>query len=248
VSALVVLLHGIGGGRCIWDGCVSALEAAGHRALALDLPGYGEAIDQGPPTLDRMARFVAGVVDARRGREQLVLAGHSMGGMVAQELIAQRLAPIDALVLACTSAAFGKPGGDWQRGFVAERLAPLDAGLGMAGMAARLVPPMVSPNAVPGAAEAAQAVMAKVPEATYRAALASIVAFDRREALAAINVPTLLVAGEHDRTAPPSVMQRMAERIVGSRFTVLANAGHIANLEQPPAFERALLAFIDSIG
>jgi 3-oxoadipate enol-lactonase len=87
-----------------------------------------------------------------------------------------------------------------------------------------------------------------VPEATYRAALASIVAFDRREALAAISMPTLLIAGEHDRTAPPSVMQRMAERIVGSRFTVLANAGHIANLEQPPAFERALLAFIDSIG
>jgi pimeloyl-ACP methyl ester carboxylesterase len=251
VKALVVLLHGIGGGASIWDGSVRALQAAGHRAAALDLPGYGASQHEGPPTLDRMARFVADVIDARRGDAPVVLVGHSMGGMVAQELLAQGLARIHALVLACTSAAFGKPGapgalGEWQRGFIAERLAPLDAGLGMAGVAQQLVPGMVSPQAVPGSAAVAQAVMSKVPEATYRAALQSIVAFDRREALQTLRTPTLLIAGEHDRTAPPAVMQRMAERIAGSRLVVLPGAGHIANVEQPEAFDRALLDFIAS--
>jgi 3-oxoadipate enol-lactonase len=249
-DTLVVFLHGIGGGRGIWAGSVAAVAQAGFKAAALDLPGYGDSTDSGPVTLPNMALQVAAFVDAQAAA-RTVLVGHSMGGMVAQEILALKLGTIDALVLACTSAAFGKPGGDWQQAFVAERLAPLDAGLGMAGVAARLVPGMVSPNALPGAAAFAQTVMARVPEATYRSALQSIVAFDRREALATIAVPTLLIAGEHDRTAPPAVMQRMAERIstsqAGSRLTVLRDAGHIANVEQPQAFDAALVGFVESI-
>jgi 3-oxoadipate enol-lactonase len=167
-----------------------------------------------------------------------------MGGMVAQELVAREPSGVDALVLACTSAAFGPPGGDWQARFVAERLAPLDAGQGMAGVAAALVPAMVSPGARPGSADFAAGVMARVPEATYRSALRAIVAFDRRQELAKIAVPTLLLAGEHDRTAPAAVMQRMAGRIPGAVFVTLADAGHIANVEQPAAFDAALLDFL----
>lgn len=245
-ETLVVFLHGIGGGRGIWAGSVQGVATAGFKAAALDLPGYGDSLAAGPATLANMAQQVAAFIDAQAA-PRTVLVGHSMGGMVAQEMLAQRLAAIDGLVLACTSAAFGKPGGDWQQAFVAERLQPLDAGLGMAGVAARLVPGMVSPKAQPGIAALAQAVMARVPEATYRTALQSIVAFDRREALAAIAVPTLLIAGEHDRTAPPAVMQRLAERIPGSRFTVLRDAGHIANVEQPRAFDQALIPFIETL-
>jgi len=244
-DTLVVFLHGIGGGRHIWTGSMQAVARRGFKAAAVDLPGYGDSLDAGPATLANMTQQVAAFIDAQAA-PRTVLVGHSMGGMVAQELVALPLCEVDALVLACTSAAFGKPGGDWQQAFVAERLAPLDGGLGMAAMAARLVPGMVSPNAPQRASDFAQGVMARVPEATYRAALQSIVAFDRREALAAIDVPTLLLAGEHDRTAPPAVMQRMAERITGSRFTVLRDAGHIANVEQPQAFDAALIEFIES--
>src|SRR5262249_58033499 len=77
--------------------------------------------------------------------------------------------------------------------------------------------------------------MADVPTATSRAALACLVAFDRREALPCIAVPTLLVAGAEDTTAPPAMMERMASRIPGSRFAVIPGAGHLANLERPAA-------------
>jgi pimeloyl-ACP methyl ester carboxylesterase len=246
----VLLLHGIGGGAAIWDdeasATITALAAAGHRVLAVDLPGYGESAALGAPDMDAFVAGVRAVMAAARagGARRTVLVGHSMGGMVAQELLARDPAGVDALVLACTSAAFGPPGGDWQARFVAERLAPLDAGLGMAGMARRLVPGMVAPQAAEAAREAAIAVMARVPEATYRAALRTIAAFDRRAALASIAVPTLLIAGAHDRTAPPEVMQRMAARIAGSRFVVLPDAGHIANVEAPGPFNAALLEFL----
>jgi 3-oxoadipate enol-lactonase len=241
----VLLLHGIGGARVIWgdagSGTLRALADAGFHALSLDLPGYGDT--PGPAGMDN---FVAAVLAAMThvAPRRVVLVGHSMGGMVAQDLAARAPAAVQGLVLACTSALFGKADGDWQRQFLAERLAPLDAGLGMAGMADALVPGLVSPAAPAAARRIAREVMARVPEATYRAALAAITGFDRRAALATLHVPVLLLAAGHDHTAPPELMQRMADRVASSEYLCLADAGHIANVEQPAAFNAALLDFL----
>lgn len=238
----VLLLHGIGGGAAIWgdagSGTVAALAAAGWDARALDLPGYG-----GAPGTTSIAGFAEAVLQAA-GEAPAVLVGHSMGGMVAQEVAAVAPARVAGLVLLCTSAAFGPPGGSWQAQFVAERLAPLEAGIGMAGMAERLVPGLVAPQAGTEPRRIATEVMSQVPEATYRQALVAIAAFDRREALARIAVPVLVVAAEHDRTAPPEVMRRMADRIPGAEVVCLPGAGHIANVERPQAFHAVLLDFL----
>ena len=245
----VLLLHGIGGGRSIWSdegsGTLSALAQAGYQAVAIDLPGYGDSV--GSPDMDAMVQAVLDTA-AHIGAPRTVLLGHSMGGMVAQEVSARDAARhpqrVYGLILTCTSASFGKADGAWQAQFIADRLAPLDAGLGMAGMAQKLVPGMVSPQAPKAALQAAMDVMSRVPEATYRTALRAIAGFDRRAALACISVPTLLLAAEHDRTAPPDVMQRMAARIAGSTFECLADAGHIANVEAPAPFNAAVLSFL----
>ena len=86
--------------------------------------------------------------------------------------------------------------------------------------------------------------MAGVPEATYRAAVAALVAFDRRATLPNIAVPTLVVTGEHDRTAAPDVARKMAERIPGALCHILPGAGHLLNIEQPDAFNTVLLQFL----
>lgn len=239
----VLLLHGIGGGRAIWAGSVAALAAAGFDAIAVDLPGYGGSQASPAGGVEHMADAVVATLDAL-GLERAAVVGHSMGGLVAQEIAVRAPARLAALVLACTSPAFGRAEGDWQARFVAERLAPLEAGLGMAGLAARLVPPMLGPRADAHGAALATRVMSAVPEATYRRVLAAIVAFDRRAALPAIAVPTLCLAGSHDRTAPPEVLERMAARIPGARFQVLPGAGHIANVETPAAFDRAVVEFL----
>lgn len=243
----VVLLHGVGGGRAIWgeggSATVQALAASGAQAIAIDLPGYGDSPLPEHLSLPGMADAVAGTLH-ELGIAQALIVGHSMGGMVAQLIAARHRALVQGLVLVCTTASFGKTDGAWQQGFLQQRLAPLDAGHGMPALAASLVPTLLaSPHNTTALAQG-QAVMGRVPERTYRAALAALMGFDQRAVLADIAVPTLCIAAAHDSTSPPEVMQRMAQRIPGARYECLAEAGHLAPLEQAQAFNHLLTEFL----
>jgi pimeloyl-ACP methyl ester carboxylesterase len=102
-----ILVHGAWQGAWAWETIVPRLQAAGHDAIAIDLPGNGH--DDTPPDqvdLGRYAAHIAGIIDAIAG--PVVLVGHSMGGTaVAQacELRAERIA------LAIYLAAFLLPDG-----------------------------------------------------------------------------------------------------------------------------------------
>lgn len=241
----VVMLHGIGGGKAQWAPQLGLLAQNGWRALAWDMPGYGDsALPAGDYTFAELGRSLLRLFDALAIPRAIVL-GHSMGGMVALEAFAQAPERCAGLILACTSPAFGRADGDWQRQFIGERLAPLDAGLGMPGMASRQVPRMMAEAAPAEARERALAIMGAVPEATYRLALRCLVTFDRREVLPAIAVPTLVLAAAGDGQAPPPVMEKMAGRIAGAEFEVLPECGHLANLEQPAAFGAKVLEFLE---
>jgi 3-oxoadipate enol-lactonase len=242
-APLVVLLHGVGGGREGWHSTGTALAAAGWRVLAADQPGYGLSASISPYNLAGMTRAVQDLI-AWAGAASALVVGHSMGGMVAQELHAIAPACIKGLVLAATSPAFGSQDGAWQQQFLQSRFAPLDAGAGMAGLAAQLVPSMLGSAATPAAGQTAQAVMAGVPEATYRAAVLALLPFDRRAALPSIQVPVLVIAGDEDRTASADVARRMAARIGGAELVVMPGTGHLLMLEQPQAFDAALLEFV----
>jgi len=247
---LAVLLHGVGGGRQGWAHTGAALAAQGWRVLAADQPGYGHSAAIEPHDMAGMAEAVRRLIvwageGGRHGEGGAALVvGHSMGGMVAQELVARAPQHVHSLVLAATSPAFGSADGAWQAEFLRSRFAPLDAGLGMPGLAEQLVAAMAGREARAERLAEAQALMAAVPEATYRRALAALVQFDRREALARIAVPTLVVTGEDDRTAAPEVARRMAARIPGAELAIVPATGHLLMLEQPEAFDRVLLDFV----
>jgi pimeloyl-ACP methyl ester carboxylesterase len=239
----LVMLHGVGGGKEAWTAQLDASAAAGYRAVAWDAPGYGASPSVEPYDVVGLARALERLIDSLAAR-RCVLLGHSMGGMVAQEAVAAFPAKIAGLILSGTSPAFGKADGAWQREFLDKRLGPLDAGRTMADLAPALVAGMVGPDAEPAGVRLATEVMARVSADTYRSALHAIVRFDRRDALGAIRVPTLLIAGSNDANAPPAVMEKMAARIPGAEYRVLAGCGHLANLERPGAFNDIVLAWL----
>jgi pimeloyl-ACP methyl ester carboxylesterase len=114
----------------------------------------------------------------------------------------------------------------------------------MTQLAEALVPQMVGPGSLPEGVKLATHCMSLVPAATYRRALEALVTFDRRANLGRIDVPTLLVAGEHDRNAPPAVMKKMADAIPRSTFVEMKGIGHLQNLEAPDEFDGMLLSFL----
>jgi pimeloyl-ACP methyl ester carboxylesterase len=242
----VVLLHGVGGGKELWGPQLDHLAARGYRAIAWDAPGYGAS--PLPPRFDWPALSQALLVLLDRLKlPKVALVGHSMGGMVAQDFAARHGTRLAALVLSGTSPAFGNPDGEFQRKFLAARLGPLDAGGTMATLAPEIVREVIGDAPDAQGVALATEVMGRVPDATYRLAIAALTTFDRRAALSEIGVPTLVLAGERDRNAPPAMMERMAARIPGATYVCLERAGHLANVEQPAAFDAALDAFLDAL-
>ncbi|MDP3673018.1 MAG: alpha/beta hydrolase [Telluria sp.] len=239
----VLMLHGIGGGHLAFAPQVETLASSGYRAVAWDMPGYGHSAPIEPYTFKGLAQSCINLIE-RLQCGDVTLVGHSMGGMVAQEVMARRPELVNKLVLCGTSPSFGKPDGDWQRQFIEQRTAPLGAGKSMADLAEVLVPQMVGPGSLPEGVRLATLCMGQVPASTYRRALEALVTFDRRANLTQILVPTLLVAGEHDRNAPPSVMKKMADAIPNSTYIEMRGIGHLQNLEAPEDFDGLLLNFL----
>jgi 3-oxoadipate enol-lactonase len=254
----VFLLHGVGGGHSTWAATQNALAQHGYQAVAWDMPGYGNSDSITPYTTAALAQSLHQLI-AHIGAQRNVLLGHSMGGMVAQEALAsgpQANHSIDAAIFYATSPAFGKPGGHWQQQFLNDRFAPLDAGKGMATLAHDVVLSMFAhadlsaPSQAPltAAIAAAQHSMAAVPEATYRAALSAIVSFNQLDNLPHISIPTLCLAAEHDRNAPPAVMQKMAAHIPSANYICIPGCSHLAHIEQPEIFNQAVLNFLQQCG
>ena len=238
----LVFLHGIGGAARAWRGQLAAFSDR-YRTIAWDMPGYG-----GSALLPSVS--IAALADALRdflqeiGATTPILVGHSIGGMIVQQLLAKSPDIASAVVLAQTSPAFGKPDGDWQKGFIEARLGPLGRGETLVSLAPSLVKELVGDDPDFSGMELARDCMACVPEATYRATMLALMGFDLRSALGSIAVPTLVLSGSKDKNAPAPMMAKMASYIPSARYIELEGVGHLVNLERPKAFNATLDGFL----
>jgi 3-oxoadipate enol-lactonase len=238
----LVFLHGIGGAARAWRGQLGAFSDR-YRAIAWDMPGYGGSAPLAsvsiPALADALRDFLQQV-----GATKPVLVGHSIGGMIVQQLLAHDPIITESVVLAQTSPAFGRPDGDWQKEFLDARLGPLDRGETMASLAPKLVADLVGDDADPVGIELACECMASVPEASYRAAMRSMLGFDLRKSLGQIGVPALLIAGTRDKNAPAPMVKKMASFIPNATYVELEGVGHLVALEQPKEFNAVLDDFL----
>ena len=88
------------------------------------------------------------------------------------------------------------------------------------------------------------ATMGRIDPAAYRQGAQAVWLADQRDRAAAIAVPTLILVGDEDRITPPALSQALAKLVRGASLEVIAGAGHLANLEQPAAFNSVVDAFL----
>ena len=102
---VILMLHGIGGGHRVFAPQVETFASLGYRAVAWDMPGYGHSAPIEPYTFKGLAQSCITLIESLvqgTKRDNVVLLGHSMGAMVAQEVVARRPELVNRLILCGT--------------------------------------------------------------------------------------------------------------------------------------------------
>jgi pimeloyl-ACP methyl ester carboxylesterase len=229
-GAPLVLLHGAGGNLMYWPSELRRLP--GHTVYALDLPGHGKSGGAGRAEIGAYAEVVRGFVEAL-ALLPIVLAGHSMGGAIAQEFALRYPSRLAGLVLVATGARL--------------RMAPqlLDGALeDFAGTAELLAQWTHAETADPNLIRLYVRRLREVSPQVVRGDFAACDAFDRRADICYITLPTLILCGDAERMTPVKHCQWLHEQITRSQLVVVPGAGHMVMLEQPAAMAEAVAEFL----
>jgi pimeloyl-ACP methyl ester carboxylesterase len=249
----LVLLHGIGGRAEVWEPQLEAFSSR-YRVIAWNMPGYGGSAPLPQLTFPALAEALEALLDTLPAK-CIHLVGHSMGGMVAQEFLRHHASRLAGVCLYATNPGIARPetpeAAEAARArseeFFRRRVGPIDAGMTMRDMARSLLDQLLAPSAPESARAAAIESVSAVSPDVYRAAMRAFLSFDGTDVIPNIRIPTLVIAGGEDRTMPPPVVEAMARHIPVARFEIIPGVGHLANLEDPPAFNRVLRDFLASV-
>ncbi len=237
-GAPVLLLAGsLGTALAMWRPQVEAL-AQSFRVIAIDHRGHGGSpVPPAPYTIADMGSDVLALLDAL-GIESATYAGLSIGGMVGIWLGAHAPERLTRLVLICTSA-YAPPPERWL-----DRAAAVRAAGSTEVVADAVVERWFTPGwaaAHPGVLAAHRAMIAATDPEGYAGCCEAIAAMDQRAELARIGIETLVVGALQDEALPPEHQRLIAQRIPGARLELIADAAHIATVQQPAAMS-ALIA------
>jgi 3-oxoadipate enol-lactonase len=230
-NSLATTLH-------MWDGQLESMTQR-FRVLRYDPRGHGRSgVPAGPYSMERLGRDVLAVFDVL-GIRKANWCGLSMGGMVGQWLAANVPERIERLVLSNTSSYFSdKAERDHRLKLVREK--------GIAAFAAANMERWFTKSFRERSPEVVawiQGMFAATPLEGYIACGEAVRDMDHRELLPKIRVPTLVIAGKHDRATPVEASEYIKSRIPGAGLIVL-DAAHLSNVEQPKAYTNAVLDFL----
>ena len=236
-APVVVLAGSLGSTLAMWDPQVPAL-ASRFRVIRYDHRGHGlSSAPAGPYELADLAADVLGLLD-RLGIERAHVVGLSLGGMVATWLAAHAPERVDRAALLCTSAQLGPPE------LWATRAATVRAARDTGAVADAVVARWFTPGFAarePARVAEARAMIASTHPDGYAECCGVIERMDLTADLAAVTAPTLVIAGADDAATPVEHAERIVAGIRGARLAVVADAAHVANLEQPDAVTALLL-------
>jgi 3-oxoadipate enol-lactonase len=229
----LLLLHGIGSTRAFWAPIVPLLK--GFECVAVDVPGFGDAPSIHEPVT--VARLAEALDDESLG--PMVVIGHSLGGMIAQELALLAGDRVRGLVVCNTIPGVTQGAREFN-----PVLADLAESSGSEAVAEALLPAMLGPQPLENTERARERFLADMQSAdpaSLAAAFRAVVTFDARERLPGLAVRALVIAGQHEGNDDDQ--QELAD-LLDAHCVFLPGTSHLAPVESPKAFAAEVLPFL----
>lgn len=234
----VLLLHGMGADRLLWNAVATPLAAEFH-ILAPDLRGHGATpVPSGSTfTLAEMEADVLRLLD-QRSLETVHLVGHSAGGLLALRMALDHPERIRSLIVVCGAAYF-----DNHARSIVDRWWSTYAEEGPDALALRFLKDLYYPDWVEAHMDVVDQIYEEVNHRDYSAAVAwgrSLKTFDERNSITAIRKPTLIVQAMDDQVMDASHGRILRQSIPGSLIRILAQTGHMVPIERPTELADAI--------
>jgi len=234
----LVFVHGFMGGSRQWRGQANALTD--FEVITLDLPGFGKNAEL--EALNSIQGFATWALEelTARGVERFHLVGHSMGGMVAQDMVRQAPARIDQLVLYGTGATGVLPG-RFETIDISKRRARAE---GSQATARRIAATWFLEGDAAAAYEACAAIAEQSSLPAILAGLDAMYNWSGCACLGSIQARTLVIWGDRDRTYPWQQTEQLWQSIAGASLAVIPDSAHATHLEKPGLFNEVLKDFL----
>jgi 3-oxoadipate enol-lactonase len=235
-APMLVLANSLGTTRRLWEAQMPAFTSE-FRVLRFDHRGHGlSSVAPGAYTMAMLAGDLVELLD-RLGIARASVCGMSLGGAVAMQLAVLAPDRVERLVLACTTPRFGDPAVWRERAAIVRRDG---TGVVADGAIGRWFTAHTREQH-PDIPAHFRDDLLSVAAAGYAGCCDALAAWDFGGSLGSIAAPTLVVAGTDDPVVPPADAEVTASRIPGARLVVIDDAAHLANIDQPRAFEQAAL-------
>jgi pimeloyl-ACP methyl ester carboxylesterase len=233
----VFLTHGYAAIGAMWEAQEKAFNEAGYRLVHWDMRGHGETDSPDDPKQYSEALTIAdmlGLMDML-GIEKAVVGGLSLGGFMSLAFQLAHPERVRALLLCDTGPGYrsDEARAKWNRMAEKSALNFESKGLDAAGRSPEVQLAVKYHTSASGLAHSARGMLAQVDSRVI-------------DHLPDIDIPTLIVVGEHDEPYH-GASQYMQSKIPGSRLETIPNAGHSANMDNAEAFNKIVLEFLDSL-
>ncbi len=245
----LLLVHGFPLDHTMWQGQIDAL-ADRCRVIAPDLRGFGHSdVTEGTVTMEQFADDLAALLETMQVRQPLTFCGLSMGGYIGWQFWARHRQRLARLIACDTRAVADSAEAAAGRVKTAEKVLAEGAPV----VADAMLPKLFAPQNLEKQAAyvaATRDVMRRMQPAGIAAALRGMAERpDVTTWLPRIDVPTLVICGQHDAIATPDEMRQIAAAIPGGEYAQIAAAGHMAPLENPAAVNDKIGQFLSkSVG
>jgi 3-oxoadipate enol-lactonase len=243
-APLLTLSHSLAADLTMWDPQMAALTAK-YRVLRYDTRGHGATdAPASAYTLDQLGDDALALLDAL-GIRKTHWMGLSMGGMIGQTIALKAPDRFASLILCDTSSRIppeAKP--LWEeriRTAESQGMKPL-----VEGTLARWFTEPFRKQGGP-ALKQIETLIAGTNPRGYSGCCHAISGLNLTDRIGAIKLPTLIVVGEEDQGTPVAASRAINEQIKGSELVILKSASHLSNVEQPAAFTKAVVSFLEKV-